>query len=102
MAEPAASVMTPVKVPTVPCADAAPGQETAATNATAAKDGFDMPNLPRSVGDQPATESVDANRRVPYLELGRKFPQRSAESVNRKTIARPGGSSFFRLPQAPQ
>jgi hypothetical protein len=34
--------MTPVKVPTVACADAAPGQETAATNATAAKDGFDM------------------------------------------------------------
>src|SRR5262249_45408654 len=53
--------MTPVKVPTVPCADAAPGQETAATNATAAKDDFDMPKLPRSLGDQPATESVDAN-----------------------------------------
>src|SRR6516162_180463 len=34
--------MTPVKVPTVPCAEAAPGQETAATNATAAKDSFDM------------------------------------------------------------
>ncbi len=64
-AEPAASVMTPVKVPTVPCADAAPGQETAATNATAAKVGFDMLNLPRSLGDRPATESADANDRVP-------------------------------------
>jgi hypothetical protein len=37
--------MTPVKVPTALCADAAPGQETAATNATAAKDDFDMLNL---------------------------------------------------------
>jgi hypothetical protein len=40
--------MTPVKVPTAPCADAAPGQETAATNAKAAKDGFDILSLPRS------------------------------------------------------
>jgi hypothetical protein len=32
----------------VPCADVAPGQDTAASNATAAKHGFDMPNLPRS------------------------------------------------------
>src|SRR5262249_39791078 len=63
--------MTPVNVPTMRCADAAPGQETAATNATAAKDGFNIPNLPRSLGDQPATDSVDANDRVPYLELGR-------------------------------
>src|SRR5262249_25096760 len=58
--------MTPVKVPTVLCADTTPGQETAATNATATKDGFDMPNLPRSLGDQPATASVDANDCAPY------------------------------------
>jgi hypothetical protein len=63
--------MTPVKVPTVLCADAALGQETAATNATAAKDGFDMLNLPPALGDQPATESLDANDAVPDLELGR-------------------------------
>jgi hypothetical protein len=90
--------MTPVKVPTVLCADATPGQETATTNATAAKDGFDTPNLPRSLGDQPATESVDANDRVPYwnwacMESRMRCPQ---------NIARPGGSFFFRLPQAPQ
>jgi two-component sensor histidine kinase len=36
-AEPAASMMTPVKLPTAPCADAAPGQEPAAP-----KDGFDI------------------------------------------------------------
>src|SRR5215470_12231881 len=60
--------MRPVKVPTVLCADPTPGQETAANNATAAKDGFDMLNLPRSLGDQPATEFVDANDRVPSLD----------------------------------
>jgi hypothetical protein len=63
--------MTPVKVPTVPCADAAPEQDTTATNAAAANDGFDMLNLPRSLGDQPAPESVDANDCFPYLESGR-------------------------------
>src|SRR5260370_33809009 len=82
--------MTPVKVPTVPCADATPGQETAATNATAAKDGFDMLNLPRSLGDQPATESVDANDRVLYLELGRNSHNAcTAGCIAHKTIARP-------------
>jgi hypothetical protein len=45
--------MTPVKVPTVPCADAAPGRETAATNATAAKDDFDMLNLHGPLRDRP-------------------------------------------------
>jgi hypothetical protein len=63
--------MTPVKVPTVPCADPAPGQNTAATNAAVAKDDFDMLNLPHALGDQPQTESLDANDPVPYLELGR-------------------------------
>src|SRR5262245_23472 len=61
--------MTPVKVPTAPCADAAPGQDTAATSASAAKDGFDMLSLPRSLDDQLATVSVDVDDHVPHLEL---------------------------------
>src|SRR5262245_4730226 len=76
--------MTPVKVPTVLCADTTPGQETAATNATATKDGFDMPNLPRSLGDQPATASVDANDCAPYwnwacTERRMRCPQNSRD-----------------------
>src|ERR1700693_3345601 len=83
--------MTPVKVPTVPCADAAPGQETAAINATAAKDGFDMLNLPRSLDDQPATESVD---RVLYLELGRNSHYARRNASTTKPSRAPAAAPF--------
>jgi hypothetical protein len=70
------------------------GQETAAMNANAPKDGLDIVSLPRSLGDQLATESVVAGDHVRYLELA-VVPQRMQPQMRcQQTFARSGGCSY--------